>query len=70
MNNSKYHYIAVTKLKALLAKFFSKHDWNRFCINCFGNFQADEKLTNIKSHVKIIMMLNWNYLKKFLKNIK
>ena len=49
MNNSKYNYIAVTKPNALLATFLSKHDRDRFCLNCFGNFQTDEKLEHQKS---------------------
>ena len=49
MNNSKYHYIAVTKPNASLTKFLSKRDRDRFCLNCFSNFQTDEKL---KEHEK------------------
>ena len=41
MNNSKCLYIAVTKPNTLLAKFLSNKD--RFCLNCFSNFQTDEK---------------------------
>ena len=49
INNSKYHYIAVTKPNALLTKFLSKSDGDRFCLNYFSNFQTDEKL---KEHEK------------------
>ena len=35
MNNSNYHYIAVTKPNALLAKL---HNGDTFYLNCFGNF--------------------------------
>ena len=49
-NNSKYNYIAVTKPNTLLATSISKHDRDRFCLNCFDNFQTDEKLEHQKSY--------------------
>ena len=49
MNNSKYHYIAVTKPNELLAKILSELDRDRFCSNCFNIFQTDVKL---KEHKK------------------
>ena len=38
-NNKKYHYIVVTKPTVLLAKFLSNCDNDKFCSNCFSNFQ-------------------------------
>ena len=46
MNNQKHHNIAVTKPNALLAEFLSNHTGDRFCLNCFCNFQTDEILIN------------------------
>ena len=42
MSNKKYHYFAVTKWNALLAKLLSKHNSEKFCLNCFNNFKTDE----------------------------
>ena len=50
MNNSKYHYIALTKSNALLDKYLSKRDRDRLYLNCFSNFQSDKKL---KEHEKL-----------------
>lgn len=50
MNSSKY-YLAVTKLNALLAKFLSRCEKDRYCLNSFSNFQSDEKL---KKHEKSV----------------
>ena len=58
MNNSKYYYIAVRKPNALLAKFLSKHDRERFCLNGFGTFKLTKTLNNIRFHVEITIMLN------------
>ena len=49
INNSKYHYLAVTESNALLAKFLWKRDRDRFYLNCFSNFQSHKKL---KEHEK------------------
>lgn len=38
VNNTKYNYAAVTKPNSVLAKFLSKHDGDRFCLNCFADF--------------------------------
>ena len=58
MNSSKYHYIAVTKQNALLAKFLSNHDEDRFSSNCFCNFQTDKKkLISFNCFVKKKMFL-------------
>ena len=34
----------VTKPNPFLAKFLLNHGTPRFCLNCFCNFQTDEKL--------------------------
>ena len=52
MNYSKYHYVAGAKPKALLTKFLSKLDKDRFWLNYFNNFETDKKLKNIKRQVK------------------
>ena len=52
MNYSKYHYVAGTKPKALLTKFLSNLDKDRFWLNDFNNFETDKKLKNIKRQVK------------------
>ena len=41
--------MAVTKPNNLLANFLSKRDNDKFSLNCFCNFQTDEK---IKQHQK------------------
>ena len=41
MSNKKYHYFAVTKSNALLAKLLSKHNSEKFCLNYFNNFKTD-----------------------------
>ena len=41
---NKYHYIAVAKPNALLAKFLSNYGKDRFFVNCFCNFQIEEIL--------------------------
>ena len=43
MNNRKYHYLPVAKPNALLAKFLSKRDGDRYCLNYFSNFETDKK---------------------------
>lgn len=43
MNNSKYH-IAVTRPNDWFAKFLSKNDRDRFCLNSFCSFPTDTKL--------------------------
>ena len=48
MNSNKYHYIAVTKPNALLAKFLSNH----VCLNFFCNFWTDEMLKKHESCCK------------------
>ena len=63
MNSSRYHYTAVTKPNALIAKFLSKHDKGRFCLNVHVIFKQMKNLNNIKSNVKITITLNWQYLK-------
>ena len=40
VNNKKYHYIAVTKPNILLKKFIIC-DGDKFCFNCFSNFQNE-----------------------------
>ena len=45
MNNKKHHVIAIAKANALLAKFLSNHDADRFFSNCICNFQTDKILT-------------------------
>lgn len=40
VNNKKYHYIAVTKPNILLEKFIIC-DGDKFCFNCFSNFQNE-----------------------------
>ena len=42
IKDSKYHYIAVTNLSDF-SKIFKRHGRDRFCVNCFANFQTDEK---------------------------
>lgn len=44
MNNSSCYYIGIIKPNALLAKLLSKHNGDRFYLNCFVDFQEDEKL--------------------------
>lgn len=45
MNNKKHQFIAIAKAKALLAKFLSNHDADRFFSNYICNFQTDKILT-------------------------
>ena len=40
----KYYYILVIKPNALLLKKLLNDDGDRFCLNCFCNFQTDEVL--------------------------
>ena len=63
-NNTKYHSIAVTKPNALLAKLLSNHDWDRFCLNCFYNFQMDAKLNKHQPFCKNCSQLEIAMLKK------
>ena len=51
INNSKYHYVSVTKPNALLPKFLSNHDRYR-CLKFFYNFQTDEILKQHDLHCK------------------
>ena len=51
MSNCKYHYIAVTKPNALLGKSVSVI------------FRQMNNLNNTKSHAKIMITVNWKYLK-------
>lgn len=43
IKGSKYHSIAVTKLSDF-SIIFKRHARDRFCVNCFANFQINEKL--------------------------
>ena len=52
MSNKKYLYIDVTKPNALLAKFLSKWARDKFCSNCFNNFQTNEKRKNHEASCK------------------
>ena len=64
-NNTKYHYIAVTKLSVSLAKLLSNHDEDRFCLNNICNFQTDAKLNKHQLFYKNHNQLETAMLKKF-----
>ena len=49
-DGTKWHYLAVKKLSALLRGITSKHDVNLYCLNCFHSFNRQEKL---KKHKKV-----------------
>ena len=42
---------------ALLAKFLSNHGKDRFCLNCFCNFEKDEKLMSFTCFIKVIIIV-------------
>ena len=45
-----WHYLAVTKLSALLRPTTSKHDGDFYCLNCLHSFKIENKL---KSYEKV-----------------
>ena len=55
-NNNKYHYFAATKPNALLAKSLSNRGSDKFCLNCFGNFENEEL---IEKHKKVCESSNY-----------
>ena len=63
--NTKYHYIAVTKLTVSLAKPLSNHDEDRFCLSNFCNIQTDAKLNKHQLFYKNHNPLETAMLKKF-----
>ena len=65
MNNSKYHFIAVTKPIALLAYFLANHGGHRFCLNQFSNFQTDKKLDGHQLFCKDYDLCKISILKTF-----
>ena len=68
-NNKKYHYIAATKPNALLAKFLSNHDGDKFCLNYFVNFENEELIKKHKKFFENIIYIDRNPQKTF-KTIK
>ena len=62
INNSNYHYIAVTKLNALLVKVSSHHDKDRFCLNWFYKFQTDRNLKISKYHNDIELKIHEKFI--------
>ena len=58
LSNSKYHYTIATNPNVLLAKFISKSDRDKFCLN-YLSFET----CHAQSHAQIMIMLNWKYLK-------
>ena len=54
MNNNKYHYTAITKL-ALLAKFLSNRDVDRYFLIACEIFKQINYLKSMKYFVKIMI---------------
>ena len=52
MDNSKYHYIAVTKPNSLLAGFLSNHGGDRFSLKYFCSFQTNKTINQHKLFCK------------------
>ena len=50
-NGKACHYLAVTKVSALLVRITSKHDSNFYCFNFLHSFATEDKL---KSHEKYV----------------
>ena len=57
-NDKKYHNIAL--MKPLLATFLSNQDGDKFCLNCFNNFQKKNYLKSIKNVMLIVTTLSSN----------
>ena len=58
-DGTKWHYLSVKKLSALLRKITSKYDKNFYCLNCFHSFNTQEKL---KKHEKVYKDHNYCYV--------
>ena len=53
---SNYHYLAKAKLNLLLANVLSKHISDKFCLNCFLNFESVEVLKE-SNYVKVMTIM-------------
>ena len=51
-NREGWHYLAVTKLSALLKRITSKQDGNFYCLNCLRSFRTKNKFESHKKYVK------------------
>ena len=49
-DGEKWHYLALTKLSALLKEITSNHDGDFYCLNCFHTYRTKNKL---ESHKKV-----------------
>ena len=43
-DGEKWHYLAVTKLSALLKEITSNHNGDFYCLNCFHTYRTKNKL--------------------------
>ena len=43
-DGEKWHYLAVTKLSALLNEITSNHNGDFYCLNCFHTYRTKNKL--------------------------
>ena len=49
-DGTKWHYLAVKKLSALLRKISSNHNGDAYCMNCFKSFASKN---NLEKHQKL-----------------
>ena len=63
----RWHYLAVTKLSALLRGITSKNNGDFYCLNCLNSFRTKNKLESHKKYVKIKIFVTLKCLLKTLK---
>ena len=56
-DDEKWHYLAVKRLPALLRRIISKHDRDFYCLNCFRSYTTKNRLKNIKTYAKIMIIV-------------
>ena len=56
-DGTKWHYLAVKSLSALLEAVTSNYNGDFYCLNCFHSYSTKEKLKNMKKYVMIMIIV-------------
>ena len=56
-DGEKWHYLAVKSFSALLREITSNHKEDFCCLNCFRSYTAKNKLKNIKTYAKTMIIV-------------
>ena len=55
-DDGKWYYLAVKELSALLRGIPGNNDGDVYCLNCFSTYTTENKLENIETYVKIVII--------------